>query len=346
MNHLLSALARLSALRERHALEEVLVELVQRDILPTSHWVRLVRAIGEPGQQHWQIQAHFDGRLDTSERDQVWAEWSSLPKLAEFPLRLQALAAGRMLRHGSGPCVAVHPLEHEAAAACVLEIQTDHPVPVQTVHTLEWVLQIYANLVSLLDYGEKDALTGLLNRKSFDGAFVRAAMQQDALEQEGGPPNRRTPHGQQAYWMAVLDIDHFKSINDAYGHLIGDEVLVLMARIMRTTLRLQDQIYRFGGEEFVVLLRCPDHASAEQVLERFRHGVAGFEFPQVGQVTISIGFTQLRGDDTPDLAFNRADKAVYQAKASGRNRICSFAALVASGTISDTPATDNDIQYF
>jgi diguanylate cyclase (GGDEF)-like protein len=346
MNQLLSALARLSALRERHALEDALVELVQREVLQHSHWTRLVRAIGEPGQQHWQIRAHFDSQLDTSERDQVWSEWDTLPALSAHPLRQQAIASGQTLHRGDAPCLAVFPVDRDAMAACVLEVQTDERMRATTVRTIEYVLQIYRNLVGLLDYGEKDALTGLLNRKSFDGAFVRAAMQQDALEQEDEHPNRRTPRTQQAYWMAVLDIDHFKRINDTYGHLIGDEVLVLMARIMRTALRLQDQVYRFGGEEFVLMLRCPDHASAEQVLQRFHETVAHFVFPQVGQVTVSIGFTQLRGDDTPDLAFNRADKAVYQAKASGRNRICSFATLVASGTIAETPAADNDIQFF
>lgn len=346
MNQLLASLARLSALRERHALEDALVELVQRELVPASHWVRLVRAIGEPGQQHWQVRASFDGQLDTSERDQLWAEWHTLPTVSAHPLRLQAMASGQVLHRGQAPCLSVYPLETEPTAACVLEIETAAPVPLPTVHTIEWVLQVYRNLVGLLDYGEKDALTGLLNRKSFDGAFVRAAMQQDTREPADGLPNRRAPEGQQRYWMAVLDIDHFKRINDSHGHLIGDEVLVLMARIMRTSLRLQDQIYRFGGEEFVLLLRCPDPAHAEQVLERFHQAVAGFAFPQVGQVTVSIGFTQLRGDDTPDLAFNRADKAVYQAKASGRNRICCFAALVASGTIIEPTATNNDIQFF
>jgi hypothetical protein len=69
-----------------------------------------------------------------------------------------------------------------------------------------------------------------------------------------------------------MDIDHFKSVNDTFGHLIGDEVLVLMARIMRTSLRQQDQLYRFGGEEFVVMMRCPDQSVADATLERWQRG--------------------------------------------------------------------------
>lgn len=346
MNQLLSALARLSALRERDALEEILVELVRKDVLPHCHWVRLVRAVGETGRQHWQIRADYREELDTTERDHSWADWSRLPVLSAQPRRQQAAAAGHVLEHGTSPCVTIFPIGLEDGVASVLEVETASPISPATVRTVSWVLEIYRNLISLLDYGEKDALTGLLNRKSFDSAFVRAAMQQETLEQTYALPNRRAASGQQGYWMAVLDIDHFKRVNDTFGHLIGDEVLVLMARIMRTSLRVQDQLYRFGGEEFVIMMRSPDHASTAHVLERFRHTVEEFEFPQVGHVTVSVGFTTLRGDDTPDLAFNRADKAVYQAKATGRNRICSFADLVASGTISESPASSDGIDYF
>ena len=346
MNQILSALARLSALRERDALEDAIVELVRRDAVPECDSVRLVRAIGEPGAQHWQVRAGFAQELDTTERDHVWADWSSLPAVADYPLRQQAIAIGNVVQHGSDPCLAIFPLERDPVQACVLEIESAQPLNNGQCHTVHWLLAIYRNLIGLLDYGEKDALTGLLNRKSFDGAFVRAAMQQDALEQDLDHADRRIPHEQQSYWMAVLDIDHFKRVNDTFGHLIGDEVLVLMARIMRTALRQQDQLYRFGGEEFVVLLRCPDHARTEAVLERFRETVERFEFPRVGTVTVSIGFTQLRGDDSPDTAFNRADKAVYQAKDAGRNRVCSFAQLLASGTVVDNASPEEDIEFF
>lgn len=343
---ILSALARLSALRERDALEDALVELVRRDAVPECNSVRLVRAIGEPGAQHWQVRAGFAQELDTTERDRVWADWSGLPVVADYPLRQQAIAIGNVVQHGNDPCLAIFPLERDPMQACVLEVESAQPLHNGQCHTVHWLLAIYRNLIGLLDYGEKDALTGLLNRKSFDGAFVRAAMQQDALEQDLDHADRRTTHDQQPYWMAVLDIDHFKRVNDTFGHLIGDEVLVLMARIMRTALRQQDQLYRFGGEEFVVMLRCPDHARAEAVLERFRETVERFEFPRVGSVTVSVGFAQLRGDDSPDTAFNRADKAVYQAKDAGRNRVCSFAQLLASGAVVDTASTEEDIEFF
>jgi diguanylate cyclase (GGDEF)-like protein len=146
------------------------------------------------------------------------------------------------------------------------------------------------------------------------------------------------------YWLAVIDIDHFKRVNDNFGHLIGDEVLLLMAGLMRTNFRFHDQIYRFGGEEFVVLMRCADHTDAAAALERFRHKVEEFAFPQVGTITASVGFSALRADDTPGTAFDRADKAVYYAKAHGRNQVCSYSVLVQAGELTEeidvTPEAD------
>ena len=82
------------------------------------------------------------------------------------------------------------------------------------------------------------------------------------------------------YWLGVVDIDHFKRVNDGFGHLIGDEVLVLVARIMRQSFRHYDRLYRFGGEEFVVLLRGGDEEDAKAAFERFRTNVESYLFPR------------------------------------------------------------------
>jgi diguanylate cyclase (GGDEF)-like protein len=125
----------------------------------------------------------------------------------------------------------------------------------------------------------------------------------------------------------VVDIDHFKRVNDSHGHLIGDEVLLLVAQLMRQTFRHGDRIYRFGGEEFVVLLRCPQAQSARVAFERLRLRIGAHDFPQVGQLTVSIGYTAVDADDTPSAAFERADLAVYEAKNAGRNRTVAHADL-------------------
>jgi len=144
----------------------------------------------------------------------------------------------------------------------------------------------------------------------------------------------------------MIDIDHFKRVNDTYGHLIGDEVLLLLARLMRTCFRFHDQLYRFGGEEFVVLMRCKNEVDAGHALERLRKNTENHLFPQVGHITISIGFSEVRTGDTPSGAFERADKAVYHAKASGRNRVCSHAALVVEGILVEQATNMGDVELF
>ena len=137
----------------------------------------------------------------------------------------------------------------------------------------------------------------------------------------------------------------FRSVNDNFGHLIGDEVLLLLSRLMRSCFRLHDQLYRFGGEEFVVLLRAGTVEDAAAAFERMRGTVQSYAFPQVGSITVSVGFTDVRPGDTPSGAFERADKAVYHAKQKGRNQVASHSALVACGVFSDD-SRESDVELF
>ena len=133
--------------------------------------------------------------------------------------------------------------------------------------------------------------------------------------------------------------------SDLFGHLIGDEVLLLLSRIMRGCFRFSDQLYRFGGEEFVVLLLCSDEADAAAALERFRKVVGEYPFPQAGTITVSVGFTAIEVGDTPAAAFERADRAVYHAKHNGRNQVRNHAELVRQGVIEDDKRV-SDVELF
>lgn len=144
----------------------------------------------------------------------------------------------------------------------------------------------------------------------------------------------------------MIDIDHFKRVNDGFGHLIGDEVLVLVARIMRQCFRHYDRLYRFGGEEFVVLLRGGSEVDAQVAFERFRSSVEQYVFPQVQHVTISLGYTEVRHHDTPSAAFSRADQAVYQAKHQGRNQVLCYEALVRTGVLHGEDQHIGDVELF
>ena len=144
----------------------------------------------------------------------------------------------------------------------------------------------------------------------------------------------------------MIDIDHFKRVNDTYGHLIGDEVLLLLARLMRSSFRFDDRLYRFGGEEFVVLMRCADAPAAALAFERLRSHVERHRVPagrpHHGEHRLHRAAS---AGDTPSGAFERADKAVYFAKGQGRNQVRHHAELVAAGHLEDD-AKVGDVELF
>jgi diguanylate cyclase (GGDEF)-like protein len=123
-------------------------------------------------------------------------------------------------------------------------------------------------------------------------------------------------------------------------------VLILLARLMHSSFREKDRLFRCGGEEFVVILAPTEMEFAEAVLERFREAVEAFEFPQVGRVTVSIGVTQVLPGDNPLTAFGRADEALYVAKEQGRNRVLSYESLIAGGVLHDRTSEAADIEMF
>lgn len=205
------------------------------------------------------------------------------------------------------------------------------------------LLHIYAEHIGLLDYAELDTLTRLNNRKTFDDNFDRL-IELAGLSAPTGIDGNSAP---QQCWLAVLDIDKFKRINDGFGHLFGDEVLIRVADLMRKTFRTNDKLFRFGGEEFVVLLRFVSAENAERVLERFREAVETHEFPQVGQVTCSVGFARIDPTLTPAEILGRADDALYYCKQNGRNQVRGFEQLIEQGLLSQAapvPTTTLDLQ--
>ena len=345
MNALVQSLAAMSGLRDRDALDAALVGLVIGSSEGTVHSACLVRVVGEGDDRRCLVQARLEAGQTQVSRDLIWTDWTTLPRVSDFPLRQLALERARAVHAEGSPHTGVIPLLTAQGTWGLLEITSSQPLSARMLDLVEGILLTYSNLLGLLDYGEKDALTELLNRKTFDGAFFKATAEQQGDElPEGG--ERRHTHPDAGVWLAVLDIDHFKRVNDTYGHLIGDEVLLLLARLMRGSFRFHDQLYRFGGEEFVVLMRCDSAEHARQALERLRERVQAYAFPQVGTITVSIGFSVLLPHDTPSGAFGRADKAVYHAKEHGRNQVCSYQALVASGDLVDQVAEGMDVDLF
>jgi diguanylate cyclase len=123
--------------------------------------------------------------------------------------------------------------------------------------------------------------------------------------------------------LLIFDIDHFKRVNDTYGHKAGDKALKLIARTLQNNLRESDFLARFGGEEFVVLMPQTELNAAIGAANKLREAVEANQFHYQQKrvlITISCGATQFKDDDTIDSAFQRADQALYKAKQNGRNR--------------------------
>lgn len=346
MSQVVEQLAELTAFRDRDVVDTTLAGAL-RDLLSLRE-VAIHRCVGEDTNRRWLTRARLAAGDLVASADSLWTELHDLPRLEDFPERLQALQQQGPVALDGQPHVTIFPLTTDRDVVGVLELRTDQPLDSASHRLVASILRIYRNFQALLDYSERDTLTGLLNRKTFDEAFYKLSASQPAAS--GVPADlttaeRRLTPSAQPHYIGVLDIDHFKSVNDNYGHLIGDEVLLLLSRLMRSVFRFHDQLYRFGGEEFVVLMRCAGDADAASAFERLRATVHAFAFPQVGTISISVGFTVLKPGDTPSTAFERADRAVYWAKTHGRNQVCSHAALVASGDLGDDSKV-GDVELF
>jgi len=155
-----------------------------------------------------------------------------------------------------------------------------------------------------------DPLTGVCNRRSFDTEINRRVTQ---FRRYGTPCS-----------LLIIDADHFKSINDTWGHDAGDQVLISMARVITATLRDIDQLFRIGGEEFAALLPETVGENSRKAAERVRQAVSESQIPAGNrrlEVTISIGGSELLTDDNAETWYKPADRQLYAAKIGGRNRV-------------------------
>jgi diguanylate cyclase (GGDEF)-like protein len=152
-----------------------------------------------------------------------------------------------------------------------------------------------------------DELTGVYNRSKFDELFEIEYL--------------RALRYSRPVSVAILDIDHFKNVNDTYGHLIGDEILKKMSKFCTKHIRQTDIFCRWGGEEFVLLMVETDTEQAFTVCDNLREGIEQMEFANLPKITVSMGYTQVSTGDAKGDIFKRADEALYEAKESGRNKV-------------------------
>ncbi len=152
-----------------------------------------------------------------------------------------------------------------------------------------------------------DPLTGLVNRRPFEEALVREVY--------------RAQRYSHTFALIMLDIDHFKAINDNYGHEVGDRILEELSTLVSNRLRESDLLARWGGEEFMALLPDTGQAGAADLAEDIRHQIADQDFPGVGYLTISLGVVEYRPYEEIKDVTRRVDEVLYAAKKGGRNRV-------------------------
>ncbi len=208
-----------------------------------------------------------------------------------------------------------------------------HPINARVRQASTHVAHFYQNQLDLLDYAELDTLTKLLNRKTFDENFDRFLMRAGKASSITADRRLDVENEERFSWLAVVDIDHFKRVNDRFGHLFGDEVLLRVAELMKKSFRHCDKLFRFGGEEFVVLLRHVTARDASKIFDRFRAEVEAYEFPQVGCVTASAGYARIDPTQAPGEILGHADEALYYSKNHGRNQVRCYETLLAEGAI-------------
>jgi len=175
----------------------------------------------------------------------------------------------------------------------------------------EIISQLTTQVKTLEEKSNLDSLTKVYNRRALSSHLKLLCSNSD-LPYE--------------FHLLMLDIDDFKSINDKHGHLAGDKVLIFIANIFKKTLREGDKVFRYGGEEFVIILNRVDSELCEKITKRLLEIISSNKLIYKGEglrVTMSVGTTKYSAGDTPDSIIARADKALYKAKNSGKNQMVS-----------------------
>lgn len=215
-------------------------------------------------------------------------------------------------------------------------------------------LRIYSNYLEMIEITKRDKLTGLLNRETLESEITRILINNvhstssDDYYDTFSKDNERQYKGKLKHWLCVLDIDHFKVINDQYGHIYGDEILILVARLLEKSVREFDKIFRFGGEEFVILVKSYDSVDALEAFERIRHVIETHQYAKIDRLTVSIGGTEITNQTDPRNVIEAADSALYYSKENGRNQSNLYETLIKEKKIiaPNDSFADSEIDFF
>ena len=350
MATLIEHILKLTDHRDRDLLELTLSKALI-DLLPIERVV-IAKVLSQEGVKRWLEIATLDARGGGKVVDPMHVDFSTLHLVQDHKDRFQCIRSDSRVEVAwageEGPRISYIPLFSDSRNddEGVIEIHSGRVLTPEQLQCLSELHRVFLNMYQLLAYSDRDALTGLLNRKSLDDTFYSAVLDELGEGESGGkksveaaviPGQERRHRVPPNYWLGTVTVDNFGILSDKNGHLIAEEVLLLVARIMNNTFRTYDRIYRFGGEHFAVLMHCPDEALVLAAFERFRANMEKFNFPQVGRVTACAGFTRVSADDSPSTALERAERAVDYAQRNGRNKVFSHIELVRKGFFGDVP---------
>lgn len=238
---------------------------------------------------------------------------------------------------------AATPIMIKDVVVMILWVTCEH-ISEQDEQMLKGFSKVYENFLSIVIESETDPLTGLLNRKAFLPRLTKAVkvIKQEAIDCAINP--QICELSSKRYWLCIFDIDKFKVINDTFGHLYGDEILIDLVRVMKSTFNELDSLFRFGGDEFVIIMSKREKAEMLNLCKDFSHKLSVNHGREV-QVTISIGIIEINCIEEPSELLIKADKALYYIKETGRNRVRLYEDLVADGSIVPLKIED-DIELF
>lgn len=344
---LLGKLGKMTSIRDTELLEQSLLRtlgpllgVLDTSLYRTDDGDSLVRVIN----YHRSKVVESDGVARMVERVE------EVMHLGELPPEVIALTDN--VRLLAKPCT--RKVEHELLVAYPLMggndvcgyfvFQRDREVSAVEDTMIRGVLEVFSNYYALLDISQRDRLTGLFNRQALENSFDRIwrALSRPDFFAEKSAGRRHAPSDK--YWLAVIDIDHFKRINDSFGHMVGDEILLLVSRLMSHTFRSTDLLYRYGGEEFVAIISAENAAIARNVFERVRLAIEAHTFPRIEHLSVSIGYSQASPDILPVEVLSRADRSLYQAKQDGRNRVYAYQELVDTGVFEQQ--SYDEVEFF
>lgn len=333
---LLDKLVSMTAIHDVELMEFSLLKTLKEFINPQE---LLILKLDRNGRPYYQLRLRQEQYEITV--DQIVVDEEILAAIAVVRNTGQPFSRGL----GSDQVLTLWHLLQLKSVEVILVTVTPHSLTKLDAYLVNGLLGVYRNFFTVLSEAQRDQLTGLANRKTFDDIINKIHVQ--------SPPatdpvliERRVETDGATYWLGMADLDHFKRINDTWGHLYGDEVLLLTAQLMQSHFREHDYLFRFGGEEFVIILRAPSQEQAQQAFERFRLAIENHPFPQVGQVTVSIGVTRMDANVFSATLLDHADKALYHAKDHGRNQVCFYQTLVENGMIQENDIVTGEIELF